>query len=51
MRVIRPEYKEILENAEKYKEEYKRSPSHFERLYGMIHRNTWNKFKHAFDYF
>jgi len=32
---LTPEYQEILENAEKYKEEYKRSPSHLERLYGM----------------
>ena len=28
------EYQEILENADKIKEEYKRSPSHLERLYG-----------------
>ena len=31
---LTPEYQEILENAEKYKLEYKRSPSHLERLYG-----------------
>jgi hypothetical protein len=28
------EYQDILENSEKIKEEYKRSPSHLERLYG-----------------
>ena len=33
---LTPEYQEILENAEKYKEEYKKSPSHLERLYGNI---------------
>lgn len=33
---LTPEYREILENAEKYKEEYKRSPSHLERLYGNL---------------
>ena len=32
---LTPEYQEILTNAEKYKEEYKRSPSHLERLYGI----------------
>jgi Bardet-Biedl syndrome 7 protein len=31
---LTPEYQEILENAEKYQTEYKRSPSHLERLYG-----------------
>ena len=33
---LTPEYQEILQNAEKYKDEYKRSPSHLERLYGKI---------------
>jgi Bardet-Biedl syndrome 7 protein len=40
-----PEYKEILDNADKYKEEYKRSPSHLERLYGMITDLFIDKFK------
>ena len=31
-----PEYQEILLNAEKYIAEYKRSPSHLERLYGKL---------------
>jgi len=31
---LTPDYMEILENSEKYKEEYKKSPSHLERLYG-----------------
>jgi hypothetical protein len=34
---LTPEYQEILQNAEKYKEEYKRSPSHLERLYGNFY--------------
>jgi Bardet-Biedl syndrome 7 protein len=42
---LTPEYKEILENSEKYVEEYKRSPSHLERLYGMITDLYIDKFK------
>ena len=33
---LTPEYLEILENADRYKEEYKKSPSHLERLYGKF---------------
>ena len=33
---LTPDYQEILENADKYKEEYKKSPSHLERLYGRL---------------
>jgi Bardet-Biedl syndrome 7 protein len=42
---LTPEYQEILTNADKYKEEYKRSPSHLERLYGMITDLYIDKFK------
>jgi Bardet-Biedl syndrome 7 protein len=42
---LTPEYQEILENAERYKLEYKRSPSHLERLYGMITDLYIDKFK------
>lgn len=41
------EYQEILENADKLKEEYKRSPSHLERLYGMITDLFIDKYKFA----
>jgi len=33
---LTPDYLEILENADRYKEEYKKSPSHLERLYGKF---------------
>lgn len=39
------DYLEILQNADKYREEYKRSPSHLERLYGMITDLYIDKFK------
>ena len=42
---LTPEYQEILDNADKYKEEFKRSPSHLERLYGMITDLYIDKFK------
>jgi Bardet-Biedl syndrome 7 protein len=42
---LTPEYQEILVNADRYKEEYKRSPSHLERLYGMITDLYIDKFK------
>lgn len=42
---LTPDYQEILENADKYKEEYKKSPSHLERLYGMITDLYIDKYK------
>lgn len=30
-----PEYKQILEDADKLQEEFKKQPCHLERLYGM----------------
>ena len=48
---LTPEYQEILENAEKYKDEYKRSPSHLERLYGEIEFKLNDFFKDVFIFF
>lgn len=45
MNFLTPEYQEILDNAQRYTEEYKRSPSHLERLYGMITDLYIDKFK------
>ncbi|XP_075716611.1 BBSome complex member BBS7 [Rhinoderma darwinii] len=40
-----PEYRCILEEAEKLQEEYKKQPAHLERLYGMITDLFIDKFK------
>ncbi|XP_070273011.1 BBSome complex member BBS7 [Myotis yumanensis] len=40
-----PEYRCILEEAERLQEEYKRQPAHLERLYGMITDLFIDKFK------
>ncbi|XP_013079429.2 Bardet-Biedl syndrome 7 protein homolog isoform X1 [Biomphalaria glabrata] len=40
-----PEYQEILKESEKLKAEFKRQPSHLERLYGMITDLYIDKFK------
>ncbi|KAM8940294.1 BBSome complex member BBS7 [Pelodytes ibericus] len=40
-----PEYRSILEEAEKLQEEYKKQPAHLERLYGMITDLFIDKFK------
>ncbi|CAH2300646.1 Bardet-Biedl syndrome 7 isoform X1 [Pelobates cultripes] len=40
-----PEYRAILEDAEKLQEEYKKQPAHLERLYGMITDLFIDKFK------
>ena len=37
-----PEYKQILEDADKLQEEFKRQPSHLERLYGEPSCNRTN---------
>ncbi|XP_053317390.1 Bardet-Biedl syndrome 7 protein [Spea bombifrons] len=40
-----PEYRSILQEAEKLQEEYKKQPAHLERLYGMITDLFIDKFK------
>ncbi|XP_018420239.1 PREDICTED: Bardet-Biedl syndrome 7 protein [Nanorana parkeri] len=40
-----PEYRTILEEADKLQEEYKKQPAHLERLYGMITDLFIDKFK------
>ncbi|KAM9329721.1 BBSome complex member BBS7 [Gastrophryne carolinensis] len=40
-----PEYRSILEEADKLQEEYKKQPAHLERLYGMITDLFIDKFK------
>ncbi|XP_068136433.1 Bardet-Biedl syndrome 7 protein [Hyperolius riggenbachi] len=40
-----PEYRTILEDADKLQEEYKKQPAHLERLYGMITDLFIDKFK------
>lgn len=40
-----PEYRSILEDADKLQEEYKKQPAHLERLYGMITDLFIDKFK------
>ncbi|KAM4808655.1 BBSome complex member BBS7 isoform 1-T3 [Rhinophrynus dorsalis] len=40
-----PEYRSILEEAEKLQEEYKKQPAHLERIYGMITDLFIDKFK------
>nr|DBA28922.1 TPA: hypothetical protein GDO54_009206 [Pyxicephalus adspersus] len=40
-----PEYRLILEEADKLQEEYKKQPAHLERLYGMITDLFIDKFK------
>ncbi|XP_073459579.1 BBSome complex member BBS7 isoform X2 [Aquarana catesbeiana] len=40
-----PEYRSILDEADKLQEEYKKQPAHLERLYGMITDLFIDKFK------
>ncbi|XP_060601022.1 Bardet-Biedl syndrome 7 protein homolog isoform X2 [Ruditapes philippinarum] len=42
---LSPEYRQILEDADQLKIEYKRQPCHLERLYGMITDLFIDKFK------
>ncbi|XP_067943832.1 Bardet-Biedl syndrome 7 protein homolog isoform X2 [Watersipora subatra] len=42
---LSPEYRQILEDAEKLQAEYKKQPCHLERLYGMITDLFIDKFK------
>ncbi|XP_052252267.1 Bardet-Biedl syndrome 7 protein homolog isoform X2 [Dreissena polymorpha] len=42
---LSPEYRQILQDAEQLKVEYKRQPCHLERLYGMITDLFIDKFK------